>query len=106
VVQRQHGGCGESCVFVARPSGRYWYGVAGRPAAERLTADPADAIRCHASVAMGLAATLEEAADIPGVLRSRYAAPVHRLRFRKATGSRRLISVRMISIGQPHVPSH
>lgn len=62
-------------------------------------------IRCHASVAMGLAATPEAGAKIPSVpkvamLAAPSAAPT--LTTRVLTAEDMDISVRMISIGQPH----
>ena len=67
--------------------------------------DRLEAIRRHASVAMGLAATLEEAAKIPGVPKvALVAAPVAAptLTGRILAAGDMDILVRMISIGQPH----
>ena len=94
------------CVFVAAAT----LGATGAELPGTLEQDAGllarlEAIRCQASVAMGLASTLDEAAGIPGVpkvalVAAPAAAPT--LTGRTLAAGDMDILVRMISIGQPH----
>jgi len=94
------------CVFVAAAE----LDVSGTELPDDLQQNDAllarlEAIRCHASVAMGLAATLDEAAIIPGVPKvAMIAAPAASptLSGKRLAAGDVDILVRMISIGQPH----
>lgn len=94
------------CVFVAAAA----VGAVGTELPQALEEDRAllaklEAIRCHASVAMGLARSLGEAAGIPSVpkvaiVSAPVAAPT--LGARMLAADEMDILVRMISVGQPH----
>ena len=94
------------CVFVAASA----LGVSGLELPDALEAAPAllatlEAIRCAASVAMGLAPSIEAAALILGapkvaMVAAPAAAPT--LSARRLAADDMDITVRMISIGQPH----
>jgi 2-methylaconitate cis-trans-isomerase PrpF len=94
------------CVFVAAAS----LGKDGSEMPETLESDPAflermEAIRCAASVAMGLAPDLAAAARIPSVPKvAMIVAPreMTTLSGRKLRPSDMSLGIRMISIGQPH----
>ena len=94
------------CVFVAASS----LGASGIELPDALEANPAllatlEAIRCAASVAMGLAPSIEAAALILGVPKvAMVAAPsaAPTLSARRLAAEDIDIAVRMISIGQPH----
>lgn len=94
------------CVFVAAAA----LGASGVELPQALEQDTQllarlEAIRCQASVAMGLAATLEEAAGVLGVPKvALVAAPATAptLTGRTLAAGDMDILVRMISIGQPH----
>ena len=94
------------CVFVAAAT----LGATGTELPQALEQDTAllarlEAIRCHASVAMGLTATLEEAAGVLGVPKvAMVAAPAiaQTLTGRALAPGDMDILVRMVSIGQPH----
>lgn len=98
--------CANPCVFVAAAA----LGLAGTEPPDALEREPAilarlERIRCHASVAMGLAPNLEAAGAILGVPKvAMVAGPAD-----APTLSGRMLGVadvdilvRMISIGQPH----
>ena len=94
------------CVFIAASA----LGATGAELPQALEDDTAllaklEAVRCHASVTMGLAATSEEAAGIPSVpkvalVAAPAAAPT--LTGRELAAGDMDIQVRMISVGQPH----
>ena len=94
------------CVFVTASS----LGASGTELPDALEAAPAflatlEAIRCAASVAMGLASSIEAAALILGapkvaMVAAPFAAPT--LSARHLAAEDMDITVRMISIGQPH----
>ena len=94
------------CVFIAAAT----LGATGTELPQALEQDTAllarlETIRCHASVAMGLTATLEEAAGVPGVPKvALVTAPAiaPTLTGRVLAPGEMDILVRMISIGQPH----
>lgn len=98
--------CANPCVFVAAAE----LGLAGTELPDALEREPAilarlEAIRCHASVAMGLAPSLEAAADVLGAPKvAMVAGPVDAptLSGRTLGTGDADILVRMISIGQPH----
>lgn len=94
------------CVFVAAAG----LGMTGRELPPDLEKDSTllarlEAIRCQASVAMGLTPTLKEASatlSVPKVAMVAAAADAPTLSTRKLAASEMDISIRMISIGQPH----
>jgi len=94
------------CVFVAASS----LGTSGIELPDEVDRDPAllarlEAIRCAASVAMGLAPSLEAAASVLGAPKvAMVAAPSASptLSARQLAADDMDITVRMISIGQPH----
>jgi 2-methylaconitate cis-trans-isomerase PrpF len=94
------------CVFVAAAT----LGLTGTELPDALDRQKdvlarLEAIRCHASVAMGLAASLSEAAGVLGVpMVAVIAAPIDAptLSGRTLRAGETDILVRMISIGQPH----
>ena len=94
------------CVFVAAAT----LGARGTELPQALEQDGGllarlEAIRCHASVAMGLTQTLTEAAEVPGVPKvALVAAPAiaPTLTGRTLAPGDMDILVRMISNGQPH----
>ena len=94
------------CVFVAAAS----LGASGLELPDGIDRDPVllarlEAIRCAASVAMGLAPSLQAAADVLGVPKVAMvaSAAVSPTLSDRVLGRRRWTSsVRMISIGQPH----
>jgi 2-methylaconitate cis-trans-isomerase PrpF len=94
------------CVFVAAAT----LGLTGTELPDALDRQKdvlarLEAIRCHASVAMGLAASLSEAAGVLGVPKvAVIAAPIDAptLSGRTLRAGETDILVRMISIGQPH----
>ena len=94
------------CVFVAAET----LGATGTELPQALEQDAGllarlETIRCHASVAMGLTRSLDEAAGVPGVPKvALVAAPANAptLTGRTLAPGDMDILVRMISIGQPH----
>ena len=94
------------CVFIAAAA----IGAAGTelPQALEENADllaKLDSIRCHASVAMGLAANLEQAAAIASVPKVAMVSPptaAPTLSTRMLAADEMDILIRMISVGQPH----
>lgn len=98
--------CANPCVFVAAAE----LGLAGTELPDALEREPTilarlEAIRCHASVAMGLAPSLEAAADVlgaPKVAMVAGPADAPTLSGRTLGAGDADILVRMISIGQPH----
>jgi 2-methylaconitate cis-trans-isomerase PrpF len=94
------------CVFVTASS----LGKAGCEMPEALESDPVflermEAIRCAASVAMGLAGDVAAAAKIPSVPKVAMIVPpcqMTTLSGRSLEPSEMSLGIRMISIGQPH----
>ncbi|HYZ62677.1 MAG TPA: PrpF domain-containing protein, partial [Acetobacteraceae bacterium] len=94
------------CVFVSASA----LGLTGTELPDALERDKdvlarLEAIRCHASVVMGLAASLEAAAGVlsaPKVAMIAAATDAPTLSGRTLAASEADILVRMISIGQPH----
>jgi len=98
--------CANPCVFVAAAA----LGLAGTELPDALEREPAilarlERVRCHASVAMGLASSLEAAGTIlgaPKVAMVAGPADAPTLSGRTLGAADVDILVRMISIGQPH----